>query len=160
MPIIEKNRKCTQNIHGHSHDRHSHFPFVQLLCFRSQIIGSASHRHLCISSIHNSYRSVFYFSSPILLLLAYSTSVFYFSSPDQYSTSLRPFPTGMDPKARRSMWGIIQHASLHKRDMNVILTTHSMEECEALCSKAAIMSNGRFRYDCGMFKLSSPFVET
>uniref|UniRef100_A0A3Q1K4G3 ABC transporter domain-containing protein n=1 Tax=Anabas testudineus TaxID=64144 RepID=A0A3Q1K4G3_ANATE len=40
--------------------------------------------------------------------------------------------TGMDPKARRFLW-------------DFILTSHSMEECEALCTRMAIMVNGRFK---------------
>eukprot|EP00455_Lapot_gusevi_P052020 TRINITY_DN7870_c0_g5_i1.p1 TRINITY_DN7870_c0_g5~~TRINITY_DN7870_c0_g5_i1.p1 ORF type:complete len:341 (+),score=73.75 TRINITY_DN7870_c0_g5_i1:73-1023(+) len=48
--------------------------------------------------------------------------------------------TGMDPKARRFMWSVIQEiASQH----SVVLTTHSMEECEATCSRLGIMVSGR-----------------
>jgi len=48
--------------------------------------------------------------------------------------------TGMDPVSRRFMWGVI--AELSQR-MSVVLTTHSMEECEALCSRVGIMVNGQ-----------------
>merc|ERR1711902_338269 len=50
--------------------------------------------------------------------------------------------TGMDPMARRSMWQFIRET------MNgrcVILTTHSMEECEALCHRLCIMTAGQLR---------------
>lgn len=50
--------------------------------------------------------------------------------------------TGMDPAARRSMWELIQR-TMSKRA--VILTTHSMEECEALCPRIGIMVSGRLR---------------
>jgi len=50
--------------------------------------------------------------------------------------------TGMDPASRRSMWDLIQ-ATMTGR--SVILTTHSMEECEALCSRIGIMVSGRLR---------------
>ena len=50
--------------------------------------------------------------------------------------------TGMDPKARRFMWDLIS-ATMQGR--SVILTTHSMEECEALCARIAIMVSGRLR---------------
>eukprot|EP00475_Leptophrys_vorax_P005671 TRINITY_DN13418_c0_g2_i1.p1 TRINITY_DN13418_c0_g2~~TRINITY_DN13418_c0_g2_i1.p1 ORF type:complete len:1145 (+),score=272.12 TRINITY_DN13418_c0_g2_i1:223-3435(+) len=50
--------------------------------------------------------------------------------------------TGMDPKSRRSMWNLI---STTMKGRSVILTTHSMEECEALCSRIGIMVNGQLR---------------
>ncbi|CAL8376440.1 unnamed protein product, partial [Gadus morhua 'NCC'] len=51
--------------------------------------------------------------------------------------------TGMDPKARRFLWDCI--LSILKDGRSVILTSHSMEECEALCTRMAIMVNGRFK---------------
>uniref|UniRef100_A0AAX7SCW7 ABC transporter domain-containing protein n=1 Tax=Astatotilapia calliptera TaxID=8154 RepID=A0AAX7SCW7_ASTCA len=51
--------------------------------------------------------------------------------------------TGMDPKARRALWNCIH--SVIKEGRSVVLTSHSMEECEALCTRMAIMVNGRFR---------------
>eukprot|EP00397_Hematodinium_sp_SG-2012_P000235 GEMP01000235.1.p1 GENE.GEMP01000235.1~~GEMP01000235.1.p1 ORF type:complete len:1557 (+),score=265.89 GEMP01000235.1:2298-6968(+) len=53
--------------------------------------------------------------------------------------------TGVDPMARRFMWSVIQKLASGNRHCTVILTTHSMEECEALCSRAVIMVNGVFR---------------
>ncbi|OWF35545.1 ATP-binding cassette sub-family A member 1 [Mizuhopecten yessoensis] len=50
---------------------------------------------------------------------------------------------GMDPGARRFLWNCINN--IVKDGRSVILTSHSMEECEALCSRLAIMVNGRFR---------------
>jgi len=50
--------------------------------------------------------------------------------------------TGMDPKSRRFMWRII--ASTMK-GRSVVLTTHSMDESEALCSRIGIMVGGRLR---------------
>jgi len=50
--------------------------------------------------------------------------------------------TGMDPMARRSMWDFIR-STMNGRC--VILTTHSMEECEALCHKLCIMTAGQLR---------------
>jgi ATP-binding cassette, subfamily A (ABC1), member 3 len=52
---------------------------------------------------------------------------------------------GMDPFARRSMWKIIQNISDNRKQSLIILTTHSMEEAEALCSRLAIQVDGRFR---------------
>ncbi|XP_055016079.1 phospholipid-transporting ATPase ABCA1-like isoform X2 [Boleophthalmus pectinirostris] len=51
--------------------------------------------------------------------------------------------TGMDPKARRALWTCIH--GLIKTGRSIVLTSHSMEECEALCTRMAIMVNGRFR---------------
>ncbi|KAM3619144.1 uncharacterized protein V6R79_003683 [Siganus canaliculatus] len=51
--------------------------------------------------------------------------------------------TGMDPKAKRFLWNCI--VSVTKEGRAVVLTSHSMEECEALCTRMAIMVNGRFQ---------------
>ncbi|CAG7785272.1 unnamed protein product, partial [Allacma fusca] len=50
--------------------------------------------------------------------------------------------SGMDPAARRQLWKVIL-LLIHNRK-SVVLTTHSMEECEALCTRAVIMANGKF----------------
>ncbi|KAJ3021009.1 UNVERIFIED_CONTAM: hypothetical protein HDU68_009875 [Siphonaria sp. JEL0065] len=50
--------------------------------------------------------------------------------------------TGLDPEVRRLIWNIIQTA---KEGKTIVLTTHSMEECEALCSKVGIMAKGTLR---------------
>ena len=47
--------------------------------------------------------------------------------------------TGVDPQARRSMWRLISSTMAHR---SVILTTHSMEEAEALCDRVSIMHAG------------------
>uniref|UniRef100_A0A8C6Y5X6 ATP-binding cassette sub-family A member 2 n=1 Tax=Naja naja TaxID=35670 RepID=A0A8C6Y5X6_NAJNA len=51
--------------------------------------------------------------------------------------------TGMDPKARRFLWNLI--LDIIKTGRSVVLTSHSMEECEALCTRLAIMVNGRLK---------------
>ena len=51
--------------------------------------------------------------------------------------------SGMDPMSRRCLWNNIQDAIRERR--SVLLTTHTMEECDILCSRLAIMVNGRFR---------------
>mmetsp|Transcript_19452 Transcript_19452/g.28094 ORF Transcript_19452/g.28094 Transcript_19452/m.28094 type:complete len:2009 (+) Transcript_19452:240-6266(+) len=58
--------------------------------------------------------------------------------------------TGMDPVARRDMWKVISDmvsgTGLPPRERtSVILTTHSMLECESLCPRIAIMANGTLR---------------
>jgi ABC-2 type transport system ATP-binding protein len=49
--------------------------------------------------------------------------------------------TGLDPQARRSLWDVIHH--MKEEGRTVILTTHYMEEAEALCDRLAIMDRGR-----------------
>ncbi|KAM9095067.1 phospholipid-transporting ATPase ABCA7 isoform 8-T9 [Sarcophilus harrisii] len=51
--------------------------------------------------------------------------------------------TGMDPRARRFLWNSV--LGVVKEGRSVVLTSHSMEECEALCTRLAIMVNGRFQ---------------
>ena len=53
--------------------------------------------------------------------------------------------TGMDPEARRYMWGVIHRISLNKKKSTIIMTTHSMEEAETLCKRIAIMVDGQFK---------------
>lgn len=56
--------------------------------------------------------------------------------------------TGMDPVSRRFMWDVISRLSSGGEDnpgCAVVLTTHSMEEAEALCSRLGIMVGGRLR---------------
>ncbi|KAK8797122.1 hypothetical protein WA158_004332 [Blastocystis sp. Blastoise] len=53
--------------------------------------------------------------------------------------------TGMDPVSRRALWDIISTVSARKKECTIIITTHSMEEAEALCTKVAIMVGGRLR---------------
>lgn len=49
--------------------------------------------------------------------------------------------TGLDPNSRREVWSVIR--SLKGQGATVLLTTHYMEEAEALCSQVAILSAGR-----------------
>jgi len=50
--------------------------------------------------------------------------------------------SGMDPLSRRFMWDIIGELS---KTMSVVLTTHSMEEAEALCNRIGIMVKGQLQ---------------
>src|SRR5699024_1900237 len=52
--------------------------------------------------------------------------------------------TGVDPSARRKIWSTLGQVKSHFNS-SIILTSHSMEECEALCSRIAIMVSGKFR---------------
>lgn len=52
---------------------------------------------------------------------------------------------GMDPVAKRFMWEVISRVSTLNKSSTIILTTHSMEECSALCSRMTIMVDGRLQ---------------
>jgi ATP-binding cassette subfamily A (ABC1) protein 3 len=48
--------------------------------------------------------------------------------------------SGIDPFSQRKIWDLIAHVA---RGRSVVLTTHSMDEAQALSSKTAIMANGK-----------------
>jgi ABC-2 type transport system ATP-binding protein len=47
----------------------------------------------------------------------------------------------LDPHARRGVWDLVRR--LHDEGRTVLLTTHAMEEAEALCGRVAIIDQGR-----------------
>jgi ABC-2 type transport system ATP-binding protein len=49
--------------------------------------------------------------------------------------------TGLDPQSRLAFWEIVRE--LHEAGQTVLLTTHYMEEAEALCDRVAIIDRGR-----------------
>jgi ABC-2 type transport system ATP-binding protein len=49
--------------------------------------------------------------------------------------------TGLDPQARRHLWGVIKQ--IRSEGKTIVLTTHYMEEAEELCDRVAIMDRGR-----------------
>ena len=49
--------------------------------------------------------------------------------------------TGLDPQARHNLWEFIRR--IHKEGRTIVLTTHYMEEAQALCDRVAIMDRGR-----------------
>ncbi|XP_059620993.1 ATP-binding cassette sub-family A member 2 [Phlebotomus argentipes] len=51
--------------------------------------------------------------------------------------------TGVDPISRRRIWECI--GELKRRKKTIILTSHSMDECEQLCNRIAIMSDGHLQ---------------
>lgn len=58
--------------------------------------------------------------------------------------------TGVDPVARREIWKLVSDMVAGdnvppEERTSVVLTTHSMEECEALCPRIGIMADGRLR---------------
>jgi ABC-2 type transport system ATP-binding protein len=49
--------------------------------------------------------------------------------------------TGLDPAARQSLWDVIRR--LQGEGRTILMTTHYMEEAEALCDRLAIMDHGK-----------------
>lgn len=54
---------------------------------------------------------------------------------------------GLDPSARRSLWGIIDEQ--RQRGTTVVLSTHHMEEAAAVCNRLAILVDGRVAAEGG-----------
>jgi ABC-2 type transport system ATP-binding protein len=50
--------------------------------------------------------------------------------------------TGFDPAARRAAWDVVR--SLQDLGKTVLLTTHYLDEAQALCDRVAIVKEGRF----------------
>jgi ABC-2 type transport system ATP-binding protein len=48
---------------------------------------------------------------------------------------------GLDPQSRRQLWGRIEH--LRRQGGSILLTTHSMEEAQAVCDRVAIIDQGK-----------------
>jgi ABC-2 type transport system ATP-binding protein len=49
--------------------------------------------------------------------------------------------TGLDPKARRDTWELIEQ--VRDRGVTIVLVTHFMEEAERLCDRVALIDHGR-----------------
>jgi ABC-2 type transport system ATP-binding protein len=47
---------------------------------------------------------------------------------------------GLDPQSRRQLWGRIE--GIRQEGGSIVLTTHSMEEAQAVCDRVAIIDNG------------------
>ena len=49
--------------------------------------------------------------------------------------------TGLDPQSRRQLWERIE--AMRNKGNGILLTTHSMEEAEAVCDRIAIIDHGQ-----------------
>ena len=50
---------------------------------------------------------------------------------------------GMDALSRRQMWNLLRQ--VNDREMTILLTTHYIEEAEALCDRVAMINQGRLQ---------------
>ncbi|KAM4664973.1 ABC-type organic anion transporter ABCA8-like isoform 2-T2 [Discoglossus pictus] len=64
--------------------------------------------------------------------------------------------TGLDPKGQQRLWRAIR-AAFKNRERGAILTTHYMEEAEAVCDRVAIMVSGKLRCIGSIQQLKSKF---
>jgi len=64
--------------------------------------------------------------------------------------------TGLDPETKRAMWTLVDMAKLGRA---IVLTTHSMEEADALCGRIGIMAYGRMRCLGSSLHLKDKFGE-
>ncbi|BES94947.1 ATP-Hypothetical protein cassette sub-family A member [Nesidiocoris tenuis] len=52
--------------------------------------------------------------------------------------------TGVDPVVSRKLWSVLKHCQV-ANGQTIILTSHSMDECEATCERITIMVEGRMQ---------------
>jgi ABC-2 type transport system ATP-binding protein len=71
----------------------------------------------------------------VAMVLATDAEVIYLDEPT----------TGLDPLARREVWGAIRRASLERR--TVLLTTHYLDEAEELSARIALVEGGELRLE-------------
>jgi ABC-2 type transport system ATP-binding protein len=64
---------------------------------------------------------------------------------------------GLDPQSRRALWDYIQ--SLRSK-MTIFLTTHYMDEAEALCERIVIMDSGRSLVDGTAARLKEAYAHS
>lgn len=65
--------------------------------------------------------------------------------------------SGMDPKTRRTLWNSLNN--IRNKGKSLILTTHSMDETEALCTNIGIMVNGELKCLGSLQNLKSKYGE-
>ncbi|XP_066151152.1 phospholipid-transporting ATPase ABCA3-like [Euwallacea fornicatus] len=65
--------------------------------------------------------------------------------------------TGMDPATKRYLFNAL--CKIRDSGKTIVLTSHSMEECEALCTRLAVMVNGNFKCLGSTQHLKNKFAE-
>jgi ABC-2 type transport system ATP-binding protein len=94
-------------------------------------LGLASVRHQLVSHLSGGMRR----RAMVAMVLASDAEVLFLDEPT----------TGLDPIARREVWTAIRRAIRDGR--TVLLTTHYLDEAEALSSRLALLDGGRVRLE-------------
>jgi ABC-2 type transport system ATP-binding protein len=94
-------------------------------------LGLESRRKTVVSYLSGGMRR----RAMVAMVLASDAEVLYLDEPT----------TGLDPLARREVWSAIQRASREHR--TILLTTHYLDEAEALSSRLALIEAGRVRLE-------------
>ncbi len=66
---------------------------------------------------------------------------------------------GLDAPSKLSLRDFL-HEENRRRGTTMLLTTHDMDDIEALCSRVMVIGHGRLLYDGGMGKLKETYQET
>lgn len=86
--------------------------------------------------------------------------------PNPQLVFLDELTTGLDAKARREVWKILSR--LKDKGMTILLTSHFMDEVEALCDEICILKKGKAvfygtvgqaRQQCGCTKFEDAYLE-
>lgn len=64
---------------------------------------------------------------------------------------------GVDPIARRKIWLLLRTLRT-KNNVSIIISSHAMEECEAICDRISIMSKGKLRCLGSFLHLQSKYA--
>lgn len=64
---------------------------------------------------------------------------------------------GVDPIARRKIWLLLKTLRT-KNNVSIIVSSHAMEECEAICDRISIMARGRLRCLGSFLHLQSKYA--
>jgi ABC-2 type transport system ATP-binding protein len=94
-------------------------------------LGLADVRHRLVSRLSGGQRR----RVMVAMVLASDAELLFLDEPT----------TGLDPLARREVWAAIGHATRDKR--TVLLTTHYLDEAEALSAHLALLEGGRLRVE-------------
>ena len=61
--------------------------------------------------------------------------------PDPQIVFLDELTTGLDPRARKNVWGFLK--GMKERGLTIVISSHFMDEVEVLCDRVLILKEGR-----------------
>ena len=76
--------------------------------------------------------------------------------PNPQVVFLDELTTGLDAKARRDVWNILD--TLKKQGLSILLTSHFMDEIEALCDEILILKKGKTVFYYRKISDAVPFI--